>query len=43
MKMTKAAKMPKFWSSGMGHESAEAMKAAQVVSDVISMAKPARR
>jgi len=35
--------MPKFWNVGMGEEAAVATKAHAVVSDVMSMARPARR
>ena len=41
--MTHAAKMPKFCSTGTGDEAALTMKAAHVVTDVMSIARPARR
>lgn len=44
MKITRAVKMPKFCRSGIWPEAmAVAMKLAHVVSEVMSMASPARR
>jgi hypothetical protein len=43
MTSTNAVKMPKFCRSGIDDDAAVAMKDAQVVSEVMSMASPARR